>query len=400
MIKITFIGDLTVDKPLLKASHLGNNKFNFEKVFDRVRPLFQESHCVVGNLETSFGGSSNFLNTEFMMLNTPDEFAIAIKNARIDLVSTANNHALDQNIRGLIRTLDILDLFNISHTGTYRNQEEYGEVLIKTIDGVRFAFIAGTYGINETNIDYKFKENNSFHIDVLKSQKIVFPKTYKGYLKKMIFLLFPPRLIRRVKRFVARKKMKKQGKFLNPLYDTIQKEDFSNAYFDRWINKIKYAKENSDFVFVMPHIGGQFNEMPGPYSSRLIDLLLDLNVNVLANHPHVIQKIVQKKENVAAYSLGGFNMSISGEYIHKDVLPQYSIGIHFYYDGNKFVKSTYTIFIIKEYDDHSLEVFPLEDYYNQLENIKRTELLREINKIHNRIGQRNKGIEKEYDIYL
>ena len=57
-------------------------------------------------------------------LNFPDEFAEAVKKAGINLVTTANNHLLDKKLDGAMRTLDILDKYNISHVGSYRNYEE------------------------------------------------------------------------------------------------------------------------------------------------------------------------------------------------------------------------------------------------------------------------------------
>ena len=39
-------------------------------------------------------------------------------------MTTANNHLLDKGIKGAMRTLDILDKYNITHIGSYRNIEE------------------------------------------------------------------------------------------------------------------------------------------------------------------------------------------------------------------------------------------------------------------------------------
>ena len=47
-----------------------------------------------------------------------------------------------------MRTLDILDKYNISHVGSYRNQEEKDKVFIIEVKGIKTAYI-GIYFYNE-----------------------------------------------------------------------------------------------------------------------------------------------------------------------------------------------------------------------------------------------------------
>lgn len=396
--KITFIGDLTVDKPLLTYSHLGNNKFNFDRVFDKVRDDFAKTDLVVGNLETTLGGSKDFFKTEYMLLNTPDEFVESISKANIDMVVTANNHTLDQNVAGVKRTLDKLDENNIYHTGTYRNEEEFEEVFVKTLGDTKIAIVAGTYGTNESNIDYKFSDKNSKYIDVMKSQEIKFSNSTSGKIKKAITNIFSPKMIRAIRRKAARRKIKKSGQFFNVYIDQIKENDFSNKYFERWIQKIEKAKELADIVFVMPHMGGQFNEEPGLYSEKMMDILLDMDVQVLSNHPHIIQKVINRNGNIGAFSLGGFNMSLSGDYMLKESLPQYSLGFNFYLNDGRIEKISYTIFNIVEYEDKSMEIFPIDKSYEISDSEEKLKIQKEVEIINRRIGLEKDGIKNEYFI--
>ena len=396
--KITFIGDLTVDRPLLTYSHLGSNKFNFTEVFDMVRDDFKEKDLVVGNLETTCGGSKDFFKTEYMLLNTPDEFVEAIAGANIDMLVTANNHTLDQNIKGVIRTLDLLDKNGLDHTGTYRNKKEFDELYIKELNGCKIAIVAGTYGINESNIDYRFKEENSHHIDVMRSQEIVFPSTPAGRVKKLITRIFPPRIIRSVRRIVARRKLRKSGQFFSVYVDQIKDGDFEDKYYRRWIEKIERAKNLADIVFVMPHSGGQFNLEPGPYSKSLMDKLLAMDVHVLANHPHIIQEIVKKDDKLGVYSIGGFTMSLSGDYVLKEALPQYSLGINFYLDGKDLVKTSYSLYTLVENSEGGLKVYPIQTRYKELDGPEKKKFEEEIREINKRIGTSYEDIREEYDL--
>lgn len=396
--KITFIGDLTVDRPLLAYSHLGQNKFCFDKVFDQVRDNFANTDLVIGNFETTLGGSDNYFKTEYMLLNTPDEFAEAIAKGNIDLVTTANNHTLDQNVAGLIRTLDVLDQNSIRHTGTYRNSQEYEQILIEQLGDIKVAFVSRTYGINETNIDFRFTKNNSFHIDVMKSQEIRFSNNLKGKIKKLGLFLFSPRLQRKIRRIIAGRKIKKSGVFFTAFTDSVKENDFENFYYERWLEKIEKAKQSADYVFVLPHMGGQFNTAPGTYSEKMMQKLLDMDVYVIANHPHIIQKVIVKNNKLGAFSVGSFNMSLSGDYVLKENLPQHSLGIHFYFDDKKCVRSSYSIYKIVEASDGGMQVFPITKRYPLLDQREQEKLREEVNSLHQRIGLGQKGIEEEYPI--
>lgn len=396
--KITFIGDLTVDRPLLKYSYLGNNKFNFDEVFDNVREKFKQTELVIGNLETTFGGSKDFFKTEYMLLNTPDEFINSLSNANINIVTTANNHILDQNIKGLNRTLDLLDENNISHTGTYRNIDEFNDILIKNIGKIKIALVAGTDGINQTNIDYKFSRKNHYYIDAMKSLEVKFQNGLSGFIKESISKYVPGKIIRKIRRIIARKKIKKSGTFFKEYVDKIKDGDFDNMYLNQWIDKIKKAKDLADYVFVLPHMGGQFNENPGSYSQEIMNKLLNLDVFVIGNHPHIIQKITKKNEIFGAYSIGSFNMSISGDYVIKNNLPQYSLGINFYFDENRLVKASYEYFKIIEEKNGRLQVYSLIDLYNSSDAEDKQMIERDIKILNNRIGLNNLEVQSEYFI--
>src|SRR5699024_9714496 len=108
-----------------------------------------------------------------MRYNTPDSFVEAIADANIKLVSTANNHCLDQGIGGLKRTIDILDKFQVKHTGTYRNQEERNQICTVQVKEKKISFLSYTYSTNETNTGIVLDETNDFHVGLLKKQATV-----------------------------------------------------------------------------------------------------------------------------------------------------------------------------------------------------------------------------------
>lgn len=89
------------------------------------------------------------------------------------------------------------------------------------------------------------------------------------------------------------------------------------------------AKKESDLLIVLLHVGGQFNEEPGDFSTYVAKRLCDLGADVIiGNHPHTVQRIENHDGKIIAYSLGGYCMSLSGEYLVHDCLPEYSLALH------------------------------------------------------------------------
>lgn len=100
-----------------------------------------------GNLETTFAGKEKGYSS-YPCFNTPESLAYNIKQAGIDLVSTANNHSLDTGYKGIESTIDYLDKAELYHTGTYKTPEAQAETTIVDIKGLKVAFLSFTYGTN------------------------------------------------------------------------------------------------------------------------------------------------------------------------------------------------------------------------------------------------------------
>lgn len=102
-------------------------------------------------METTFAGEDRGYSG-YPTFNSPVALGYAIKNIGIDVLSTANNHSMDKGSSGVISTLDALDEIGISHTGTYRNEEEQDTILVKEVNGIKIAFLSFTYGTNGISI--------------------------------------------------------------------------------------------------------------------------------------------------------------------------------------------------------------------------------------------------------
>src|SRR5690625_616545 len=123
LIKISFLGDIMCEKPLLHASKISNDKYNFDKVFANMEKVFQESDYVVGNLETVCAGKKFGYTNHIYSFNSPSEFIESIKKSGVDLVTTATNHSLDRGVPGLIENLKVLEDNDLKSIGTYKDKK-------------------------------------------------------------------------------------------------------------------------------------------------------------------------------------------------------------------------------------------------------------------------------------
>ncbi|WP_065219518.1 MULTISPECIES: CapA family protein [Butyricimonas] len=390
MHKITFIGDITCDRPLLNAAHnrdIGN--YNFSPVFGKVKRLFADSDYVIGNFETVCAGDKSGFQNQYMLCNAPDELIQAMVQGGINCVTTANNHCLDQGIKGLIRTIDELDKNKVLHTGTFKCEDASNRILYLDLDDIVVAIISNTYSTNESNTGIVLSDRNDYHVNLLKKPCELILVGKRKWAKRLFFKFISARNRRAINRIVARLKLRKGKVFLKPRVDVIMDGDTDNKYLSSLVEDLKVAKNKADYVIVCPHIGGQFNEIPGSYSTFMADFVLKHGADMLiGNHPHVIQKVEIDKGKVVAYSLGSFNQSPSADYIIHDALPEYSLAVHVYFSKNQdkeIKRITFSILKAVEDTNKMLVVYPIDELYGELDEEQRVQLEEDVKVVYKRI---------------
>lgn len=173
---LTGLGDAMCHNTQYKDA-FANGTYDFNYVFENVKDVMSKDDLTIGNLETTFAGAQVGYSG-YPTFNTPDAMGEALRNAGVDVLSTANNHCLDKGFKGLSRTLDVLDQLGIDHAGTSRTPEEQAKVLIKDVNGIKVAILSFTYGTNGINppsdkgycVNYIDKNFIKGRIDAAKSE--------------------------------------------------------------------------------------------------------------------------------------------------------------------------------------------------------------------------------------
>ncbi len=161
----------------------------------------------------------------------------------IDIVTLANNHALDYGRDALLDSFDALDGAGILYVGAGKNFERAKKLEIIEKNGVRFGFLAASRVIPVTDWNAGFDTPGMF-------------TTYD-----------PSALIR----------------------------------------EIEKGKELCDVLVVYVHWGVERNDFPEEYQKTMARQYIDAGADaVIGSHPHVMQGIEYYKGKPIAYSLGNY----------------------------------------------------------------------------------------------
>ena len=146
IIRISAIGDILLGDNLKNYGKNADGLYN--DIFSNVTKYLKDSDITLGTYETNVTDDTKV-------------FANAIKEAGIDLVTLAHNHALDNGEEGLKATQDYLESVGIQTVGKYA-EEAQDRIKIIEEKGVRIAVLSYTYDNGKTGVNiYSEKQASS-----------------------------------------------------------------------------------------------------------------------------------------------------------------------------------------------------------------------------------------------
>lgn len=247
-IELVATGDIMFhDSQIESAYDPETDTYDFHPMFKDVKPILEDADLTLANFETTTAGSS-IEYTGYPMFNSPDEVIDAVKDAGIDVLTTANNHSLDTRDEGLKRTVKKLREREIDTVGTY-DEEPDSRVLVKEVDGIKFAILSYTESTNGLGDQYSPEQ-----------------------LHKMINLMTEENIKR----------------------------------------DIQEAKDlEADFIITFMHWGEEYMTEPNEIQREYAQLMAEEGVDlILGSHPHVIQEseVIEgdEKDTYVIYSMGNF----------------------------------------------------------------------------------------------
>lgn len=135
------VGDLFTHLDISAGARQPDGSYDFVPMFAAVQPIFAQADLRFCNQESPSAGNERGI-TGFPVFNSPTEFVAGLHAFGCNVVNLANNHAGDQGMDGLVRTLDTWAALPPIHAvnGANRTPEAQG-VSYFDVEGVRFAFV-------------------------------------------------------------------------------------------------------------------------------------------------------------------------------------------------------------------------------------------------------------------
>ena len=321
---LSSVGDLLIHAPVFNSVWKQDGSYDFNPIFQYVKPYLEKADFCVANLEVSLGGTENGLTCSgYPLFNCPDSIVDAAKNMGTDMLLLANNHTYDCGYSGFIRKIGVIANVGLKYTGVGKdNTEKLYNVV--NVNGIKIGIVNYTY---ET------------------------PSTGEGN-KAINGILLDKNAVNLVNTFN---------------YDKLEE------FYDDLDNKITQMKnDGADVIIVYPHWGTEYLLEANEYQSQMAQKMCDLGVDVIVGgHPHVVEPVevikseISGKRTVCLYSLGNF---ISNQRSHLMNLSTgntedgviFTVNFEKYGDGHVAVKSVDVIPTWVSLSDGSYRVIPLD----------------------------------------
>lgn len=245
-ITMVFSGDILLSSYVLNNyENSGINGVISEELLEEMK----NADLTMVNEEFPFSTRGTQAQDKQFTFRVDPSYVKILQEMGIDVVTLANNHALDYGTEALSDSFQTLDDAGIAYVGAGDSRERAAEAYITELGGKTFGFLAASRVIPEV----------SWNID-------------------------------------------NQQPGMLCTYD-------STALCEA----IKKAKENCDYVAVYVHWGIERENMPQDYQRQLGKAYIDAGADiVIGSHPHVLQGIEYYNGKPIVYSLGNyiFNQSI------------------------------------------------------------------------------------------
>ena len=142
---IRSLGEIAMQQNLLRAA-VSENTFDFSGMFSEITGVIGSADYTVADVEGTLGGTTEYSGSSKMI--TPPALIATLKEAGVDMLMLANDHALDGGFADLQATLQNCTNEGMDYVGAAASAEERSTPVIREINGIKVAFLAYTESLN------------------------------------------------------------------------------------------------------------------------------------------------------------------------------------------------------------------------------------------------------------
>ena len=286
-IELMMVGDNLLHQSIVDSGLQEDGSYNYDMLFEDIAPFLEAAEISIINQETIFGGD-HLEFTGYPAFNSPTAVGDAIVKAGFDVVLFASNHVSDKGYSGMEYCIDFWEQTypDTIITGMQKDAEAANEIETIEIDGITFAFLNYTYGINAGNI----------------------PSSMRGKIDMLCAY--------------------------NPDNGSVNSGELNPQV----IEDIKRADQMADYVIVCPHWGTEYTKSASSQQKNFATAMTEAGADIIiGTHPHVVQPIEWiEAENgnrcLCYYSLGNYVSSQKNPFTMLEGMAW--ISIHVTEDGH------------------------------------------------------------------
>ena len=240
---ITFTGDVLLTDYMIQNYKRAGIKGLLD---DNLYELLSNADINMINQEFPFSKRGTPMKNKEYTFRTSPEYVSVFKDMGVDIVTLANNHALDYGIDALLDTFTTLDDAGIKYIGAGKNLDRAKQIEYIDVNGHRIAFIGA-------------------------SRVLPVVEWYATATRPGMLSTYDPTLT---------------------------------------CELIKEAKKQADYVVVYVHWGVEHTERPVAYQQNMGKQYIDSGADiVVGSHTHSLQGVEFYKDKPIVYSLGNFIFS-------------------------------------------------------------------------------------------
>ena len=242
---LTAVGDIVMHQAVIDGGQIGGEDppaYDFNPAFQYIKPVISASDLAFVNYEGTLFGPPY---SGFPFFAAPDAIADALFDAGFRVAWTANNHALDKGIAGLIRTYEVFRDKGFHVVGTRPDQNSRSDKIV-TVHGIKIGLLAYTF---ETIGTETRRSLNG----------IPMPDGAEHLLDSF-----------------------------NPDRSNLLRQDLDGliAHADR------LRKEGAEMICLSLHWGVEYQTKSTSYQRQIAQQLADAGIElIIGHHPHVLQEI-------------------------------------------------------------------------------------------------------------
>lgn len=249
VVRLAAVGDVMLGRALgdqLASGEAGNP-------FSAVIPMLAKADITVGNLESALGEGGAPENKGYTFI-APPEAAPALAEAGFDLLSLANNHAMDYGPQTLLAGIDLLRAEGIAAVGAGQDEAAAHRPVVLEANGLTIAFLA--------------------YVDVPVEVRGFDARTWQASAARPGVAWADPKLIGR---------------------------------------DVSAAAQRADLVVVLLHSGYEYVIKPSPVQRATAQAAIDAGAAlVIGHHAHILQPIEIGGRRTIIYGLGNFAFEDAG----------------------------------------------------------------------------------------